>query len=103
MRGNADCRDSCPIKLENGEPYFRTLGDGSGEVWQEKTEVEPQSRWRTVQRDAMGKEPGSLAEMPTMPAVKFLGVVNVKHRCKPVAEHLIASPRISLASQKRFR
>jgi hypothetical protein len=29
----------CPLKLENGEPYFRTLGDGAGEVWQEKNAV----------------------------------------------------------------
>ena len=26
----------CTLKLENGELHYRTVGDGSGEVWQEK-------------------------------------------------------------------
>ena len=29
----------CPLKLQDGELYFWTLGDGSSEVWQEKTGV----------------------------------------------------------------
>jgi hypothetical protein len=28
----------CPLKLENGDLHFRTLGDGSGELWRQKSE-----------------------------------------------------------------
>jgi hypothetical protein len=60
--------------------YFRTLGDGSSELWHQKTAVGPQAQWRAVQRDAMGDEPAALEDMPTVPSVRFLGVLNGKHR-----------------------
>jgi hypothetical protein len=34
----------CPLKVQDGELYFRTLGDGSDEVWQEKIDVLQQAR-----------------------------------------------------------
>jgi hypothetical protein len=72
----------CPLRLQDGGLYFRTLGDGSSEVWQKKTDVGPQARWRAVERDATGDEPSTLEDMPTVPAVRFLGLVNGKIRCK---------------------
>jgi hypothetical protein len=72
----------CPLKLQDGDLYFRTLGDVSNELWQEKTDVGPQARWRAVERDATGDEPSALEDMPTVPAVRFLGLVNGKIRCK---------------------
>jgi hypothetical protein len=93
----------CPLKLEGCDLYFRTLSDDSSEVWLQKTDAGPQTRWDAVQRDAAGNESGTPEEMPAVRAVWFQGVVNGKHRCRPVAGHLIAAPRISLASQKRFR
>jgi hypothetical protein len=72
----------CPLKLQDGELYFRTLGDDSSEVWQQKTDAGPQTRWRAVQRDAMGDEPGAPEVIPTVPIIRFLGVVNGKHRCQ---------------------
>ena len=76
----------CPLKLQDGELYFRALRDGSGEVWQEKIDDGPQARWRTVERDATRKEPGTLEGIPTVPGVRFLGVLAGKHRCKPEPE-----------------
>jgi hypothetical protein len=93
----------CPLKLEGCDLYFRTLSDDSSEVWLQKTDAGPQTRWGAVQRDAAGNESGTPEEMPAVLAVWFQGVGNGKHRCRPVAGHLIAAPRISLASQKRFR
>lgn len=81
----------CPLKLQKGELYFRTLGDGSGEVWQEKTEVGTQARWKIVEWDATGKEPGALEDMSTVPTVRFLGVVSCSHHCKPISEATTAS------------
>jgi hypothetical protein len=72
----------CPLKLENGELYFRTLGDGSCEVWQENTDAGPHARWRHVEWDATDNEPRAVEDVPTVAAVKFLGVVNGKHHCK---------------------
>ena len=66
--------------------YFRTMGDESSEVWQEKADVGPQARWRTVEWGATGSESGAVEEMPTVPAVRFLGVVNGKHHWKPDSE-----------------
>jgi hypothetical protein len=76
----------CPLKLSDGELYLRTLGEGSDKDWQQKTGVRLQARWRAVQKDATGKEPGTLEDMPTVPTVRFLGVVNGTHRCKPDSE-----------------
>jgi hypothetical protein len=73
----------CPLKVQDGVPYFRTLGDGCNEIWQQKTDAGPQARWCAVQRDAMSNEPGAFEDMPTVPGVRFLGVMNGKHRCKP--------------------
>jgi hypothetical protein len=72
----------CPLKLQEGELYFRTLGDDSSEVWQQKADAGPQARWRAVQRDAAGNESGAREDIPTGPAVTFLGLVKGKHRCK---------------------
>jgi hypothetical protein len=72
----------CPLKLQDGALYFRTLGDDSSEVWQQKTDAGPQTRWRAVQHNASGNEPCVLEDIPMMSAVKFLGVVNGKHHCK---------------------
>jgi hypothetical protein len=74
----------CPLKLENGVLYFRTLGNRSGEGWQEKTEVGPQARWRTVERAATGAL-DCLEDMPTLPAIGFLGVTNGKPHCKTLS------------------
>lgn len=72
----------CPLKVQGGVPYFRTLGDDSSEVWQEKIDADPQARWRAVQRDATGNDSGALEGKPAAPAVRFLGVMSGKHRCK---------------------
>jgi hypothetical protein len=81
----------CPLKLQNGELHFRALGYESSEIWLEKTDDGPQARWRIVEWDATGNEPGALEDMPTLPAVRFLGVTNVKHRCKPSSDATNAS------------
>jgi hypothetical protein len=75
----------CPLKLQDGDLYFRTLGDDSSELWQQKTDDGPQARWKIVQWDATGNELGAFEGMPTMAGVRFLGVVNGKHRCKPLS------------------
>jgi hypothetical protein len=74
---------ACPLKLQDGELYFRTHGDESSEVWHQKTDAGPQARWRAVQRDAKGNESAAVLDMPFAPAIRFLGAVNGKHRCKP--------------------
>jgi hypothetical protein len=74
---------ACPLKLQDGELYFRTLGDGSGEVWQQKTGAGPQARWRAVQCDTIGNDSAAHEDIPTLHGVRFLGLVNGKHRCKP--------------------
>ena len=33
----------CPLKLQDGDLYFRILGDGSSELWQHKTDAGPLS------------------------------------------------------------
>jgi hypothetical protein len=84
---------ACPLKLEHGDLHFRTLGHGSGELWQQKTDAGPQARWRAVQRDATGNESAAHEDMPTVPGVRFLGVVNGMHRCKSDSEPTPAATR----------
>jgi hypothetical protein len=72
----------CPLKLQDGELYFRTRGDGDGEMWHGKIDADPEARWRAVQCDAGGNESGAREDMATVPIIRFLGVVNGKHRCQ---------------------
>lgn len=81
----------CPLKLQDGGLYFRELGDGSSEVWQQKTDAGPQARWRAVQRDATGNAQGAPDDMPTASAIRFLGIMTGRHRCKAPSEQ--AHPR----------
>ena len=71
----------CPLKLQDGLAYFRTLGDDSSEIWQQRTRAGTQARWSAVQRDAAGTESDTREDMPTVPGVRFLGVVYGRHRC----------------------
>jgi hypothetical protein len=48
--------------------------------------VGAQARWRAIERDATGNALSALEDMPAVPTVKFLEVVNGKHRCKRDAE-----------------
>jgi hypothetical protein len=73
---------ACPLKLQDGVPYFRTLGDDASEVWQQKTDAGPQARWRALKRGATGNDYGAPEGKPAAPAVRFLGVMNGKHRYK---------------------
>ena len=62
-------------------------------IWLEKTDTDPQARWRAVQRDATGDESGAREDMPTVPGVSFLRVVNGRHRCKLDSELSPAATR----------
>jgi hypothetical protein len=80
---------SLPIELRlqwHRSLYFRTLGAGSGAVWQEKADSRPQARWRAVQRDATGNESAGNDDGPSVFAIRFLGVANGKHNCKPTTQ-----------------
>jgi hypothetical protein len=75
-----------PLRFDNGKLYYRDFH----EQWHEKESIQPQHKWRHIESDALRTEPASITEepsleaMPTFPAVVFLGVIDGKHRCKPV-------------------
>ena len=90
----------CPLRVD-GERVFRRHSNkfypsvgplppaGEGFHWSEATEFRVQAKWRDVEFDASRvhtKE--NRGVMPHCTAVVFLGVMDGKHRCKPLDEDL---------------
>lgn len=63
----------CPLKLESGKLFYRTVLD-AGERWEEEVSVQPQNIWRVVEMDALGTHSDRLPSGPTpsIDAVEFL-------------------------------
>jgi hypothetical protein len=98
-------RDGYCLKVEGGR-IFRTLASDQqrqfkrgismtlwspvvdSEWWLFKL-CEPKSRWRQVEEEALGVDPGRhhpTKPIPTFAAVTFLGVIRGRHRCRPATD-----------------
>lgn len=72
----------CPLRFEDGRLFCRvTVGDD--ERWEEKTDIQPQARWRFVKAEELGRELDQcrFEDMPSVRAVRFLGLRNGKYSC----------------------
>jgi hypothetical protein len=105
-----------PKRVENGRLFIRSVRRYQGkdeEAWVEDIDVQPNAIWREFERYikwlALGKPNGqamgplnlSLEDIPTIPALTFLGVgpreecggfVFNKHRCRPSTDEELAQP-----------
>jgi len=54
--------------------------------WHEAIDQGPEWNWLDVEQDAKGYTwpPPRLKDIPTIPAIVFLGVVDGEHKCRPV-------------------
>jgi hypothetical protein len=110
----------CPKRVEGGRLFIHSVrhipSEGRDEeTWVENIDVQPQAIWREFERHikwlALGKPNAlrlgpldlSLDEIPTIPALTFLGVgpreryggiVENQHRCRPATEEEMQRPEI---------
>ena len=71
----------CPYKFES-DRLFRHLRMGG---WHEAIDKGPQENWFAVEQHVMGNawRPPSSRNIPTIPAIVFLGVIDGEHKCRP--------------------
>lgn len=73
---------TCPLKFEDGR-LFRCLRPNKlGEIptWEEDLRIQPEERWLSIREVLTDTD---FEMMTTISAIVFLGVVGVKHRCRP--------------------
>ena len=88
----------CPLRVDEGR-IFRRIRDScpprprvpadDGFGWQEATDLGAEQEWRRVEQEAF--EASAKEHKPAAPhctAVVFLGVIDGKHRCKPLDDNL---------------
>jgi len=76
---------TCPLKFEDGRLFRRLRPNRLGETpaWEEDLRIQPEERWLSI-REVLSST--DFEKMTTISAVAFLGVVGVKHQCRPVTE-----------------
>jgi hypothetical protein len=101
---------TCPLKFE-GSKLFRRLRPekcSGSEKWEEDVGIQPEMRWLEIPEVISNTD---LETMLTIPALVFLGVVGVKHQCRPAtdeelrrpeAESLIKTPTGFMFGRQRF-
>jgi hypothetical protein len=74
----------CPLKFEDGRLYKRLAPRSRHEAatWEEDITVQADMRWLEIPEVLLNTD---LDAMLTIPAVVFLGVVDVKHQCRAAA------------------
>ena len=76
---------TCPLKFEDGRLFRRLRPNRLGEMpaWEEDLKVQPEERWLSIPEVLSNMD---FEAMTMTSAVVFLGVVGVKHQCRPVTE-----------------
>jgi hypothetical protein len=102
---------TCPLKFEDGHLFRRLRPNRLGEMpaWEEDLRIQPEERWLSIREVQSNTD---FEAMTTTSAVVFLGVVGVKHQCRPVTEGdfrekvtdlPIVEPTAFMFGQQRFK
>src|SRR5271157_1255780 len=78
---------TCPLKFEDGRLFRRLLPERRGEEsrWEEDVRIQPEERWLTIDEVIVNTHIEAETAI-TIPALVFLGVVGVKHQCRPATD-----------------
>jgi len=111
--------DGCMVKVEDGRVYRTKTPEeqkspycGSRAGWGDVPDTEwmisafcsPDGRWRRVEEEALSMRPGChhpTAPIPTIPAVRILGVVDGKHCCRPATQAEFVTDSVDPATSFR--
>jgi hypothetical protein len=102
---------TCPLRFEDGRLFRRLRPERLGEIpkWEQDVRIQPDERWVSIPEVLASAD---FESMTTISSVVFLGVVGVKHHCKPATEEEfrqaetdlpIAAPTGFRFGQQRFR
>jgi hypothetical protein len=99
----------CPLKFEEGRLFRRLAPNWPGETptWEEDIRIQPEERWLSIPEVLLNT---NFETMLTVSAVVFLGVSDVKHRCRAATEEdlqrseeqMLREPTGFLLGQQRF-
>ena len=76
--------------------------------WEEDVRIQPEMRWLEIPEVLLNTD---IETMLTIPAVTFVGVVDVKHQCRPAThedlrdaqtDSLIKEPTVFMFGRQRF-
>jgi hypothetical protein len=101
---------TCPLKFEGGRLLRRLAPVRQSEAprWEEDVRIQPEMRWLEIPEVLLNTD---IETMLTIPAVTFIGVVDVKHQCRPAtyeelqraeAESPITGPTGFMFGRQRF-
>ena len=78
---------TCPLKFEDGRLFRRLVPERRGEApnWEEDDGIQPEVRWLTIDEVIVNTQIEA-ETMLTIPALVFVGVVGVKHQCRPATD-----------------
>ena len=84
-------RLTCPLKFENGRLFrrLRPAKRGAEPIWEEDVRIQPEERWLSIPEVLSNSD---FEEMLVISAVVFLGVVGVKHQCRPATDEDLQEP-----------
>lgn len=82
---------TCPLKFEDGRLFRRLSAARRGEEarWEEDCRIHPWVRWLEIPEVLSNTD---MEAMLTIQAVVFLGVVGVRHQCRPATDEELQQP-----------
>jgi hypothetical protein len=90
---------ACPLRFEDGRLFRRLRPNKLGEIpkWEEDVKVQPEERWVSIPEVLASAD---FELMTTISAVVFLGVVGVKHQCRPATEEDLRKAETELPTKE---
>jgi hypothetical protein len=90
---------TCPLKFEDRRLFRRLRSNSLGEVptWEEDLRIQPEERWLSIREVLLSTD---FEAMVTISALVFLGVVGVKHQCRPVTKEDLRRAETELHTQE---
>jgi hypothetical protein len=91
---------TCPLKFEGGRLLRRLAPVRQSEAprWEEDVRIQPKMRWLEIPEVLLNTDIDTMLTI-TIPAVTFVGVVDVKHQCRPATHEELRDAQTDSSSK----